>query len=261
MDIDRCAEIGTEVAREAGKLLLEQLHSNFAVTHKGEINLVTEVDFAAEELIVGRLRAAFPGCAIVAEEKHAQGVRGPLTWIIDPLDGTTNYAHRFPMFSVSIGLEIDGQQEWGAVYAPAQDEMFTARRGGGAACNGRPTHVSKIASLKNALLVTGFPYDIRTSPVNNLEEFRAFALSAQAIRRTGSAAMDLCYVAAGRFDGFWELKLQPWDCAAGYLIVREAGGTVTNLRGEPGTIYDGEVVASNALIHDQMLSVLKRKTE
>lgn len=251
------AQVGEEVAREAGGFLMDHFRGRFTVARKGEIDLVTEVDLAAEELIVSRFTSAFPGHSVLAEEKHAHTARGACTWIIDPLDGTTNYAHGYPVFSVSIGLEIDGTIEWGIVYNPNLEEVFIARRGGGASWNGAPIHVSKTDSLGSSLLATGFPYDIRTSKRNNLDYFHEFALRAQGIRRAGSAALDLCYLAAGRFDGFWELKLNPWDCAAGYLMVREAGGMVTNLRGEFGSIYDRECLATNSRIHEEMLTALR----
>ncbi len=252
---ERLAE---EAAREAGRLLMRRFRTAFAVAHKGEVNLVTEVDLAAEELIVSRIRSAFPDHAILAEENHSRRKSGSHIWIIDPLDGTTNYAHGFPAFAVSIGLEIDGELACGAVYNPVLDEMFTACRGGGAFCNGEPVHVSQTASLGESLLSTGFPYDIRTSENNNLDNFREFALLAQGVRRAGSAALDFCSVAAGRFDGFWELSLHAWDCAAGYLLVREAGGRVTNFHGDEGSIYEPEMIASNGKIHEQMLAVLRR---
>ncbi len=251
------ARVGEETARAAGRFLMEKLHSGFSVARKGEIDLVTEIDLAAENLIVSRIRDAFPGHAVLAEEMHSETKPGGCTWIIDPLDGTTNYAHGFPVFSVSIGLEIAGIMEWGIVYNPNLEEVFVARRGGGAFLNGTPVKVSETMSLNASLLATGFPYDIRTSPQNNLDCFRAFALRAQGIRRAGSAALDLCYVAAGRFDGFWEFKLNPWDCAPGYLMVREAGGSVTNHRGEPGSIYERECLATNGCIHEQMMAVLR----
>ena len=226
-DISEFAKVGTEVALGAGKLLMKHFRTDFAVAHKGDVNLVTEIDIAAEELIVSRILEAFPSHAILAEEGHSEAKRDAHTWIVDPLDGTTNYAHGFPIFCVSIALEIDGKLEWGAVYNPNLEELFSAQRGRGARLNEEPIQVSRVSSLNSSLLATGFPYDIRTSEQNNLDYFREFALRAQAVRRAGSAALDLCYVAAGRFDGFWELKLSPWDCAAGYLVVREAGGRVT----------------------------------
>jgi len=256
-DIGEFAGVGTRAALEAGKLLMKHVRTDFAVAHKGDVNLVTEIDIAAEELIVGRILEAFPSHTILAEESSPEARRGSHTWIIDPLDGTTNYAHGFPFFCVSIGLEIEGELEWGVVYNPNLDELFAAHRGHGALLNDEPIRVSKVSSLNSSLLATGFPYDIRTSEQNNLDYFREFALRAQAVRRAGSAALDLCYVSSGRFDGFWELKLSPWDCAAGYLMVREAAGRVTDFKGEPGTIYGKECIASNGLIHHEMLDVFR----
>ena len=257
MNIDRYAAEGESAARQAGRHLMEKYRTDFTVSHKGVINLVTEVDIAAEEMITQRLRRAFPDHSILAEEKCSKADRGYCTWIIDPLDGTTNYAHGFPFFCVSIGLEIDGRLEFGAVFDPVRDEMFTARRGGGAFCNGDRLQVSSTGSLGAGLLATGFPYDIRTGSRNNLDHFRAFALLAQGLRRTGSAALDMCYVASGRLDGFWEAKLNPWDCAAGFLMVTEAGGRVTTYSGGAVSIYDAEVVASNGRFHDEMIAVLE----
>jgi myo-inositol-1(or 4)-monophosphatase len=255
-EIDDYVEVGTNIVREAGKLLLDRFHTELQVSHKGTIDLVTEVDLAAENLIVGRIREAFPKHSILAEERHSSARDEAVKWVIDPLDGTTNYAHGYPVFSVSIGLEIAGITEWGAVFDPMRDEFYTARRGGGATCNQKSLCVSKVSSLGSSLLATGFPYDIRTSKLNNLDNFCAFALHSHGVRRSGSAALDLCHVAAGRLDGFWELKLNPWDCAAGYLMVREAGGRVTNFRGDPGSIYEREVIASNGLIHEQMIKII-----
>jgi myo-inositol-1(or 4)-monophosphatase len=236
IDIDDCIKVGRAVIQEAGSLLRERFDRDFTVVHKGVINLVTDVDLAAEEMIVGRIRSVFPTHSILAEEKHSDSADGAIKWIIDPLDGTTNYAHGYPFFSVSMGLEIAGEVEWGAVMDPVRNELYEARRGHGARCNGQVLGVSNVQSLNGSLLGTGFPYDIRTSSLNNLDNFCAFAMRTQGIRRTGSAAIDLCHVAAGCLDGFWELKLKPWDCAAGYLMLREAGGTITNFRGETGSI-------------------------
>jgi myo-inositol-1(or 4)-monophosphatase len=255
--MENLEQLGLEVAREAGQLLLNRFRTGFAVSHKGRVNLVTEVDFAAEDLIVSRIRKAFPTHSILAEERHHANRAEGVTWIIDPLDGTTNYAHGYPVFSVSIGLEINGTVEWGAVFDPTRNEMFSAHRGRGATCNGVKLKVSKTTELEKSLLATGFPYDIQTSSKNNLDNFSAFAVRVQGLRRAGSAALDLCYVAAGRFDGFWELKLNAWDCAAGSLIVAEAGGKVTNFGGKSFSIYERQIVASNSLIHPKMISVLK----
>ncbi len=243
----------------AGRLLMERLRTGFTISHKAATNLVTDVDIAAEKLIVSRILESFPDHTILAEENHASAERGAHTWIIDPIDGTTNYAHGYPVFAVSIGLEIEGELEWGIVYNPNLEEVFTARRRGGAFCNSAPLHVSATADLGESLLATGFPYDIRTSKAN-LGHFADFMLCSQAVRRGGSAAMDFCYVAAGRFDGFWEVELYPWDSAAGFLLVREAGGVVTDFSGAHGSIYYPQVLASNGLIHQQMLDVLRTGT-
>jgi myo-inositol-1(or 4)-monophosphatase len=256
-EFDRFIGVGSEAAKAAGRLIMSHFRTRFAVSYKGETDLVTEVDIAAEKLIVSALRREFPAHIILAEEGTPGAERGEFTWVIDPLDGTTNYAHGFPVFAVSIGLEIAGEVAWGAVYNPVLDEFFTARSGGGAFCNGAPLRVSSTALLGDSFLATGFPYDIRTSSVNNLDNFCAFAVRSRAIRRAGSAALDLCYVAAGRFDGFWELKLHPWDCAAGYLMVREAGGKVTDFSGSDASIYFPECIASNGLIHEQMLMIFR----
>jgi myo-inositol-1(or 4)-monophosphatase len=257
VEINEFIKTGIAAAQEAGALLRERFRTGFSVEQKGVINLVTEVDLAAEELIVSRILKSFPNHSILAEERHNNTQCGGIRWIIDPLDGTTNYAHGYPDFSVSIGIEISGEVEWGVVYDPMRDELFTAKKGAGAWCNGEPLHVSGVRALGEALLVTGFPYDIRTSKQTNLAAFCAFAVRCHGVRRSGSAALDLCHVAAGRLDGFWERKLNPWDCAPGYLAVREAGGKVTNYSGRHGSIYDKEVIASNGLIHEEMMAVLE----
>jgi myo-inositol-1(or 4)-monophosphatase len=257
-ELDQYEKVAATAARNAGKLLMERFRGHLHVTHKGIINIVTDVDLAAEKLIVSHLLEAFPTHYIIAEENHSDAKGGSHVWIIDPLDGTTNYAHGLPFFSVSIGLEIEGEIVFGAIYAPALDEFFVTRRGKGAYCNGSPIHVSGNASLNDSLLATGFPYDIRSGRNTNLDYFNEFAMCAQAIRRVGSAALDLAYLAAGHFDGFWELMLQPWDCAAGMLMIQEAGGKVSNFHGEPVSIYGREFLASNGLIHDDMLMILQR---
>ncbi|MDR1727759.1 MAG: inositol monophosphatase [Acidobacteriota bacterium] len=259
--IDKFAEAGEAVAREAGALLLGKFRTRIAVERKSAIDLVTEADVAAEKLIVSRLGQAFPAHAVLAEEGHGNAAGGAIRWIVDPLDGTTNYAHGYPWFAVSIAVEVDGEVEWGAVYHPVGDELFTARRGAGAWCNQAPLRVSATATLDDSLLVTGFPYDIRTSPRKNLAAYAAFAVRTQGVRRSGSAALDLCQVAAGRLDGFWERQLKPWDCAAGYLAVREAGGRVTDYAGGRGSVYGGEALASNGLIHGEMMAVLAQVRE
>ncbi len=225
---------------------------------KGSVNLVTEADLASEELIVHAIRKRYPGHRYLCEEGNRSDAGDSVyRWIVDPLDGTTNFAHGYPCFNVSVALEQEGEIMLGAVYNPVLDEMFHAVRSHGSYLNGKSIRVSDIGDLGNSLLVTGFPYDIRTSQDNNLEHFRRFSLRAQAVRRDGSAALDFCYVAAGRFDGFWEIHLAPWDAAAGALIVREAGGTVSNYRGDSFDLFAGQVVASNGLIHPQMIDTLK----
>lgn len=251
-------EIAILAAKKAGAVLLHYARNGFRLDHKSLTNLVTEADHAAEQCVIDVIRAQYPDHRVLAEERGQinQGL-SPYLWIIDPLDGTTNFAHGYPAYCVSIGLVHKEQPVLGVVYDPARDELFTAMRGGGARVNDRPLRVSQTAQLDLALLVTGFAYDIRETANNNLDHFARFALRTQGLRRTGSAALDLCYVAAGRFDGFWEVKLNPWDMAAGVVILQEAGGRVTNFRGETHSLYGQEIVASNGLIHDPMISVIQ----
>lgn len=252
--------VATEAARTAGAVLLKYKNTGFRIEHKNPINLVTDADHAAEQAVIDHIRAHFPTHRILAEERGAEAhPHSRYRWIIDPLDGTTNFAHGFPVYAVSIGVEYDGRGVVGVVYDPNRDELFMAQAGSGAYLNGQPIAVSLTDELDRALLVTGFAYDIRDSPNNNLNHFCRFAVKVQGLRRTGSAALDLCYVAAGRFDGFWEVKLSPWDMAAGVVILREAGGTVTDFGGKSHSIYQPELVASNGHIHEAMLDVLRGK--
>jgi len=244
-------------AREAGALLRGRLHDRHDVQYKGEINIVTEADRLSEEMIVGRISESFPRHGIMAEESPEMKNDSGFRWIIDPLDGTTNYAHGYPVFAVSIALEIDGAIVLGAVFNPMSEEYFMAARGKGAFLNGQRLCVSRTDSLKRSLLATGFPYDIRTDRNNNFNYFKSMALNAQAIRRAGSAALDLAFVAAGRFDGFWELKLAPWDTAAGWLILEEAGGVVTDLAGGSYNVHSPNILATNGLIHGEMLRIIR----
>lgn len=230
-----------------------------AIEHKGKLDLVTDVDRRSEEAVVSFLSREFPSCGILAEERPEIQTSSTCRWILDPLDGTTNYAHGYPIFCVSLAFEQDTTILWGGVYDPMREELFTAFRGHGAAINEQPLRVSSVARLDRALLCTGFPYDVHDSVDNNLDHFAAFITTAQAVRRDGSAALDLCYVAAGRFDGFWEMKLKPWDIAAGCLIVTEAGGTVTDFTGMPLDISQGNVLASNGRLHSAMVQILKRR--
>ena len=247
-----------QTARDAGSILVDRLGRALQVSNKGDIDLVTEADLASEKLIIERIKSHYPRHAILAEESGASEFvagTGEWKWIIDPLDGTTNYAHGYPCFCVSIGLEHAGTLEIAAIYDPMRDEMFAAERGQGATLNGRRMRVSEVDDLNSAMLCTGFPYNVRERP-NFERDFANFTMEAQAVRRDGSAAIDLAYVACGRFDGFWEDGLNAWDVAAGVLLIEEAGGMVTNFEGGKLDIYTPKVMASNGLVHDAMRRVL-----
>ena len=246
-----------QAAEAAGAILMEKAHEGFQVEYKSTANLVTDADRAAEQNIVSAIRESFPGHRVLAEEGSTAGsTASPYQWIIDPLDGTTNFAHGFPFYSVSIGLEYAGTCVLGVVLDPVRRELFTAELGAGAWVNESRIHVSGTEKLDQSLLVTGFAYDIRENPNNNLDHFARLSLHSQGIRRTGSAALDLCYVAAGRFDGFWEVKLNPWDMAAGCVILAEAGGLITSFKKNIFSIYGQQLVATNGLIHDELLRLL-----
>jgi myo-inositol-1(or 4)-monophosphatase len=252
------AEVALEAARRAGELLKEGFGSNRGFSLKSSrLDLVTEYDRAAEELIIEVIRARFPEHGLLAEEGSSYRANSEYRWLIDPLDGTTNFAHGYPIFAVSIALARGEELLLGVVYNPALEELFFAERGRGATLNGKPIRVSMVDKLSGALLATGFPYDPGRIGAN-LRLFERFIYRAQAIRRDGSAALNLCYVACGRFDGFWELDLKPWDIAAGALIVREAGGMVTAFSGGELDLYGNEVLASNGKIHEEMIAVLGR---
>jgi|SRR5271157_2416838 len=248
-----------DLARRAGVLLKEKFNQKHEIHYKGEINLVTEADKMSEDLIIAAISQKFPDHGILSEESPAIEGSGNMRWIIDPLDGTTNYAHGFPVFCVSIALESDGDVVLGVIYDPMREELFSAIRGKGAYLNDRKITVSSEKNISRSLLATGFPYDIRDSKENNLDYFNLMAMNVQAIRRAGAAALDLAYLAAGRFDGFWELKLKPWDTAAGCLMVEESGGAVSDLFGKKWDIYSPHVLASNGLIHKKMIKVLSFK--
>jgi myo-inositol-1(or 4)-monophosphatase len=249
-------ESAVSIAREAGALLREKFNLPHTIEYKGRINIVTEADHASEALIIRRIRETYPDHDILTEESKGIATGAEFRWIIDPLDGTTNYAHGYPVFCVSIALEKKGEICWGAVYNPMLDEMFSTEKGAGAFLNGNRIRVSKTVDLSKSLLATGFPYDVRDSEENNINYFSLMAVHVQAIRRAGAAALDMAYVAAGRFDGFWELKLMPWDTAAAWLLVTEAGGCVTNLFGEPFFLQAPHVLASNGIIHGDMMDIL-----
>ncbi len=253
--------VAAEAARKAGGILKENIDGAREITYKGDINLVTEMDTRSERAVVGILSSSFPDHGIIAEEETTIRNGSGYTWIIDPLDGTTNYAHGYPCFSVSIALQHEDDVILGVVYDPMRDELFTAQKGQGAHLNGKRIRVSAADELIKSLLATGFPYDRKVSEKNNLDYFHDLLMASQEVRRDGSAALDLCSVAAGRFDGFWELKLKPWDVAAGSLIVLEAGGRVTDLSGSTFDIFGDEVLASNGMIHGKMVEILKRTME
>ncbi|HEY6193472.1 MAG TPA: inositol monophosphatase family protein [Candidatus Eisenbacteria bacterium] len=287
-DAPALRDAACELARAAGAILLEGYGRVHAPERKGRIDLVTEYDRRSEALLLERIRARFPEHAILAEESGAHagvpaatggppaGTVGPPTgkagstagrgpagatragvrWICDPLDGTTNFAHNYPFFCVSVGVEVAGVMAAGAVYDPVRDELFAAAAGEGATRNDAPIHVSALGKLDDALLVTGFPYDVREHPERHLPLFQEFLLRAQGVRRDGSAALNLCYVAMGRFDGMWEGNLNPWDIAAGSLIVREAGGTITGYAGEALRLDGRRIVAANPALHARMLEVV-----
>jgi myo-inositol-1(or 4)-monophosphatase len=247
-----------EIARGAGEILKRNYGLAQTIHFKGEINLVTDVDRESEAYLIGKIREAYPDHGVLSEESPELPSPSPYRWIIDPLDGTTNYAHGYPCFCVSVAVEREGEVVAGAVYDPLLDESFTAVRGEGGFRNGKSVSVSKTRDLRKSLLATGFAYDVKTSADNNFDYFRAFVLTGQAIRRDGSAALDLCYLACGRFDGFWELKLKPWDTAAALLVLHEAGGVSSRLDGGPYDIHQPDLLASNGLIHRQMVEVLGR---
>jgi myo-inositol-1(or 4)-monophosphatase len=249
----------TEAVLRAGAIQKAKYGREIAIEHKGEIDLVTEVDRACEDAILEIVRGRFPDHDIVTEETDLARSGSRYLWFVDPLDGTTNFAHGYPFFCASVALAVDGGVVAGAVYDPIKEELFTAERGEGARLNGRRLRVSASAVLLRSLLVTGFPYDLRTDLASSLSLFNRFMGEARAIRRDGAAALDLCYVAAGRTDGFWEERLNPWDVMAGALMVEEAGGRVSRFDGTPLGLRADEIVASNGVLHEAMLEVLGRE--
>ena len=249
----------TEIVLRAGNIQLARRESGFRIDKKGTIDLVTEVDFECERMCRAILAERFPDHDILAEEMSRdpyQPSTSPYRWVYDPLDGTTNYAHGLPIFCSSLALQIDGRTVVGAIYDPTRAELFTAERGAGAFLNGQRLHVSAAGELIDALLVTGFPYDVHKQTAALVTMFAAFLGRARAVRRLGSAALDLCYVAAGRFDGYWEQHLWPWDVAAGALIVTEADGTVSGMDGSEFDPAAAHLVASNGRVHTAMLDVI-----
>ncbi|RLC39944.1 MAG: inositol monophosphatase [Candidatus Coatesbacteria bacterium] len=246
-----------EVAIKAGELLMEYYKEDLSMYLKGDINPVTIADTESEKLIIGEIKKAFPHHSILAEETGGEKQESEWLWVIDPLDGTTNYAHHYPSFCVSIALLKKCKPIMGVIYHPLLNEFFYAERGNGAYLNDRPIKVSNVDKLDKAFLTTGFAYDVHETEDDNVDNFRAFLKRSMAIRRGGSAALDLAYTACGRFDGFWEMRLHPWDTAAGILMVEEAGGRVTTFDGGDFDIYKKEILATNGLIHNDMIDVLK----
>lgn len=258
-ELERALDVAQEAARRAGELQRAGMRRAHQVEFKGAFNLVTEVDRQCEQAILEILRRGVPGAAVLAEESRPDTRSEGLLWVIDPLDGTTNYTHGYPFFCCSIALIERGRPVLGAVYEPLRDEMFSALRGRGAWRNGEDIRVSQTRELECALLATGFPYDRREQPETNLDRFCLLSMRTRGVRRGGSAAMDLCMTACGRLDGYWEIRLSPWDVVAGALIVEEAGGKVTDLSGRPYDWSGAETLASNGLIHPVLIEALAEK--
>ena len=275
--MDKIAQIGRQAALAAGAVMRLNYEKPHEITMKGTIDPVTETDYQCQEIVIGMIRQAFPDHGFLAEEtavgqppSAAQeiGPPGPAweadspptcRWIIDPLDGTVNFAHGFPVFCVSIACEADGVLEYGVVYDPMRDELFEGIKGKGAWRNGRPIRVSETAHMDRALIATGFPYDIRERVTASMARLGRVVASAQGVRRAGAAALDMCYIACGRFDGYFEENLKPWDTAAGLLIVKEAGGKVTTFSGGDYDIYAPNILASNGVLHEKILNFLNEK--
>lgn len=252
-------ELAIEIAREVGALQRQWFTEPRTIeTKSSAIDLVTDVDRACDVLIRERIASSFPEDGMLTEEDSEHRGTSDWRWVVDPLDGTTNYAHGIPHFAVAIGLELAGESVAGVIYDPIRDELFRAERGSGAWLNESPIRVSEIDMLRSALLATGFAYDVHTVESDNIAFFTRFMRRAQAIRRAGSAALDLAYLAAGRFDGFWELDLHPWDVSAGLVMVKEAGGAATDLDGSSVPATGERLVASNGLLHEEMLRILGR---
>lgn len=250
-------EFVKKIVIETGHFQLAKLGNIRSISYKSRMNLVTDVDESSEKILLKHLRKKFPDYLTLSEEIGGIYKNSVLPkWVIDPLDGTTNYAHGFPFFCVSVALERKGAIVLGVVYDPIRDELFSAIKDSGAFCNNKRIRVSTISSLKRSLLATGFPYRLGRKMRRNLENFKNFMLSAQAVRRAGSAALDLCYVASGRFEGFWEMDLNPWDIAAAALIVEEAGGKLSDFCGGEFNHYKKEILASNSKIHNAMIKIL-----
>lgn len=256
-ELGQWLETVKEIAVAAGDLITNIAGSGFDIRRKGPVDLVTEADIAAEKFVTGEINKHFPGQAVLAEEAGGQAGDGYL-WVIDPIDGTTNFAHGFPVFSVSIGLMIDRESALGVVYEPNLKELFCAVGGGGATLNNQPIKVSTIKDLDESLLATGFPYSLRQDHQKVMDDFVRVSLACQGVRRAGAATLDLCNVACGRFDGFWEVGLRPWDTAAAVLIVLEAGGQVSTFDGSPFDHFNPEIVATNGELHTDLVTLLTK---
>jgi myo-inositol-1(or 4)-monophosphatase len=245
------------LALEAGRHIRQSVSNMGRVDYKGRADLVTDVDRKAEEIILGGIRQAYPGHTVLAEESGENLAQSDFRWIVDPIDGTTNFVHGYPIFAVSIAVQQKHETVAAVVFNPVQEELFSARKGQGAQLNGQPIAVSPTTELSKALVATGFPYRLGERWQHSMTLFETFYLNSHGVRRDGAAALDLCYVAAGRFDGFWEYELKPWDVAAGMLIVQEAGGRTTDFQENPSGIADRQILATNGRIHNEMLQVIR----
>jgi myo-inositol-1(or 4)-monophosphatase len=252
-------EVAIETAQDAGRILREEMERPPTISHKAEFDLVTQADRRSEALIVSRLQEYFPDHTVAAEEGSGKDTGSEYRWHVDPLDGTTNFAHAYPCFCVSLALERKNELLLGVIFNPIYNELFTAARGEGAFFNGKRIHCSKVDALKNSLLCTGFPNHNRESNPN-FRFYWDFTLRSHGVRRDGSAALDLAYVAMGRFDSFWEFGLNPWDTAAGVVLVEEAGGKISDMQGQPYALGGPSILASNRLIHEEMLNVVAEVT-
>lgn len=258
--MEELREVMLTATREAGRIILQYFNGVFKVAHKDSVNnLVTEVDKLSEDRIIDVIRATYPTHTIISEEVGELVKPSEYQWIIDPIDGTVNFAHGIPLCCVSIGLMHEGHLLLGAVYNPMMNELFFAERGKGATLNGEPIRVSAKSDFSKACLVTGFPYRWPEAEEHPIKVFERFVMEGLPIRRLGSAALDLCWVACGRFDGFWEYNLNEWDVAAGYLIVQEAGGRITDFEGSEYNVFEKQTLATNGLIHDEMLKLIRKR--
>ena len=257
VDIGRMKHVALAAAARGGEILRKYWGHVHKIKKKGAIDLVTEADTASEKAITELIGLSFPGHSILAEESGVTKGKTPYQWIIDPLDGTTNYAHGLPEFCISIAFYAHGKPVFGLVFSPVTKELFCAMDGNGATLNGRPIRVSAVNELENALLVTGFPYALKPAVESLMRRLERCLLAAQGIRRLGSAALDLCYTACGRFEGFWEQSLAPWDTAAGFIIAKEAGATVSDFSNQPYDIEKKEILATNGHVHQQLITLLR----